>query len=350
MRRREISPDNHGHHDQERNQWQAALWLGVAVTIVLMAGEWIFRLGMTPWFQWSAFALAGVVQIFSGAQFYRGAWNQFKIGSSNMDTLVALGSTTAFAYSAWALLAGAGGHLYFMEAAAIISLVSLGHWVEARVSERASGALKSLLHLAPEIARKKNSAGDETDVSVASLNINDEIVLRPGDRVPVDGTVVEGESALDESMLTGESTPRWTRYRVENCLPAPRTSMAASRCALLPPAKALRSRTSSPLCNAPRPAALTFSASVTVSATCSCRSSSASRSLPDCGGVSRPNPRKAFMTGSHNFSGTPIRPPELLPDSSSPPASSSSPARVRWVWRHLPPSWPPRTPRHAAVF
>ena len=87
----------------------------------------------------------GAVQIFAGAPFYRGAWNQLKIGSSNMDTLVALGSTTAFGYSAWALLTGlrpeasalqAGGHLYFMEAAAIITLISTGHWLEARVSDK----------------------------------------------------------------------------------------------------------------------------------------------------------------------------------------------------------------------
>ena len=109
---------------------------------------------MTPWFRWFAFALAGVVQIACGAPFYRGAWNQLKVGSSNMDTLVALGSTTAFGYSAWALLSGAGGHLYFMEAAAIITLISLGHGIEARVSERASGTLKSLLNLAPPTARR----------------------------------------------------------------------------------------------------------------------------------------------------------------------------------------------------
>ncbi len=119
-----------------------------------MIGEWVFGLAMTPWFQWLSFALAGAVQVFAGAQFYRGAWNQLKIGQSNMDTLVALGSTTAFGYSAWALLGGVGGHLYFMEAAAIITLISIGHWVEARVSDKASGALKSLLNLAPQTARR----------------------------------------------------------------------------------------------------------------------------------------------------------------------------------------------------
>ena len=211
--------------------WQINLWLGVAVTIALMVGEWGFGLGLKPWFQWLSFALAGAVQIFAGGKFYRGAWNQLKISSSNMDTLVALGSTTAFGYSAWALLGGVGGHVYFMEAAAIITLISFGHWLEARVSARASGALEKLLNLAPQTARRlerrpparldddqaktrqvgdrrsDTNAGDEHETPVAELRIGDLVALRPGDRVPVDGVVTEGDSAVDEAMLTGESTP-----------------------------------------------------------------------------------------------------------------------------------------------
>jgi Cu+-exporting ATPase len=193
--------------ETKRISWQPNLWLGITVTVALMAGEWILGLGMARWFQWLSFALAGAVQIFAGAKFYRGAWNQLKIGGSNMDTLVALGSTTAFGYSAWALLAGASGHLYFMEAAAIITLISLGHWLEARVSMRASGALEKLLNLAPQTARRKNSDGSEGEVPVADLQIGDLVALRPGDCVPTDGVVVEGDSAVDEAMLTGESTP-----------------------------------------------------------------------------------------------------------------------------------------------
>ena len=211
--------------------WQINLWLGVAVTIALMVGEWGFGLGLKPWFQWLSFALAGAVQIFAGGKFYRGAWNQLKISSSNMDTLVALGSTTAFGYSAWALLGGVGGHVYFMEAAAIITLISFGHWLEARVSARASGALEKLLNLAPQTARRlerrpparldddqaktrqvgdrrsDTNAGDEHETPVAELRIGDLVALRPGDRVPVDGVVTEGDSAVDEAMLTGESVP-----------------------------------------------------------------------------------------------------------------------------------------------
>src|SRR5664279_2938555 len=176
--------------------WQFTLWVGLCGTVPLMFGEWVLGLGMTPWFQWCSLALAGAVQVLAGARFYRGAWGQLKVGRSNMDTLVALGSTTAFAYSAWALFSGLGGHVYFMEAAAIITLISLGHWVESRVSAQASSSLRQLLDLAPALARRRDPAGAETEVPVAELQDEDLVALRPGDRVPTDGEVVEGLSLI----------------------------------------------------------------------------------------------------------------------------------------------------------
>ena len=197
----------HDHSQHKLAGWQFTLWIGVLGTVPLMVGDWFFDLGMQGWFRWFSFVLAGLVQIFAGAQFYQGAWRQLKVGGSNMDTLVALGSTTAFGYSAWALFAGLPGHLYFMEAAAIITLISVGHWLEARMGARASGALKSLLNLAPQTARLRRSDGSEFEINVAELKPDDQIILKPGDRVPTDGEVAEGDSAVDESMLTGESVP-----------------------------------------------------------------------------------------------------------------------------------------------
>jgi len=199
--------DCYEHGEDRQFGWERNLWIGVLCTIPLMVGEWVFGLGMERWFQELAFGLATVVQIMAGAKFYRGAWEQLKRGASNMDTLVALGSTTAYGYSLWAFFASQSGHLYFMESASIITLVSLGHWFEARVSNQASSSLRALLNLAPALARRREPDGRETDVPVAALQLNDLIVLRPGDRVPTDGVAVEGQSAVDESMLTGESMP-----------------------------------------------------------------------------------------------------------------------------------------------
>lgn len=187
--------------------WRFNAVVGGAVTLVLMVGEWVLGLGMTRWFQWLAFGLALPVQIACGSRFYRGAFNQLRVGQANMDTLVALGSTTAFAYSTWALFAGAPTHLYFMEAAGILTLISVGHWLEAAATAQASAALRSLVELAPPKARCLGADGAESVVPVAKLVLGDRILLAPGDRVPTDSEVIDGVSALDESMLTGESMP-----------------------------------------------------------------------------------------------------------------------------------------------
>jgi Cu+-exporting ATPase len=185
--------------------WTLNLLVGVPVTVLLVLGEWVFGLAMERWFQWLAFALATLVQIICGARFYRGAWLQLKARSSNMDTLVALGSTTAYAYSVWALFQHT--HTYFMEAAAIITLISVGHWLESRMTARAAGSMKKLLALAPAQARLRSKSGVEELVPISQLRVGDVVVLRPGERVPTDGKVLEGDSTIDESMLTGESIP-----------------------------------------------------------------------------------------------------------------------------------------------
>lgn len=186
--------------------WKFNVLLGLLATVPMMVAEWGFGLGRERWYHWLTFALATPVQIFCGWRFYRGAWLQAKSGGSNMDTLVALGSTTAYGFSLYQLLRGAHGHLYFMDAAAIITLISVGHWMEAKVSVRAEETLKTLLRLAPDTARKIVD-GSEKEVPVANLRPDDLVALRPGDHVPTDGEAVEGESAVDESMLTGESAP-----------------------------------------------------------------------------------------------------------------------------------------------
>lgn len=187
--------------------WQFNVYFGAAVTIPLILLEWVFGAGMERWYQWLSFALVLPLQVLGGARFYAGAWNQLKAGQSNMDTLVSLGSTTAFLYSLWGLLAGWHQHLYFMDAAAILTLVSLGHFLESKASARAASSLRALLQLAPETARRLTSSGVEQAVRVSDLAAGDLVVLKPGDRIPIDGEVVSGTSSVTESMLTGESLP-----------------------------------------------------------------------------------------------------------------------------------------------
>ncbi len=187
--------------------WRINMLLGGSVTLFLMIAEWGLGWMRYAWYPWLAMVAALPVQVIGGSRFYRGAWTQLRQGAANMDTLVALGSTTAFLFSAWVLLSGAGGHVYFMEAAAIITLISVGHYAEARATHRATTAMRALMELAPATARRVDERGQETEVPAADLVPGDRIVVRPGDRVPTDAEVLEGTSAVDEAMLTGESAP-----------------------------------------------------------------------------------------------------------------------------------------------
>jgi Cu+-exporting ATPase len=187
--------------------WRFNIVAGPLLTLPLLVLEWGLGVGAERWYHWLAFFLVLPIQTLCGARFYRGAWNQLKVGGSNMDTLVSLGSTTAFLFSTWGLFSGWSGHLFFMESAAIITLISVGHWIEARAATRAAKSLRALLNLAPPTARLLGPDGTETEVPVARLRIGDSVLLKPGDRIPTDGEVAEGASAVDESMLTGESLP-----------------------------------------------------------------------------------------------------------------------------------------------
>ncbi len=166
-----------------------------------------------PWVNWIMFALATPVQLYVGYDYYRGGWMSLRNGSANMDVLVAMGSTVAFVYSVVVATAvslggtaGIGDHVYFETAALIITLIKLGKLLEVRAKGETGEAIKQLMSLAPATARVLRD-GDELDIDASDVVVGDLILVRPGERLPVDGTMVDGQSTVDESMLTGESMP-----------------------------------------------------------------------------------------------------------------------------------------------
>lgn len=161
---------------------------------------------LSPWIE---LGLALPVQVLAGARFYRGAWNVLRAGSGNMDVLVVMGTSAAFGYSLYLLATlgdGATGQLYFEASAVIITLVLLGKVLEARAKRGTTTAIRALMNLRPDTARVQR--GDEVvDVPVDQVRTGEVILVRPGEKIPVDGEVIDGASAVDESLLTGESLP-----------------------------------------------------------------------------------------------------------------------------------------------
>jgi P-type Cu+ transporter len=156
---------------------------------------------------WLQLLLATPVQFWLGARFYRAGWKALRAGAGNMDLLVAIGTSAAYFLSLWQLLhAGAHGHLYFESAAVVITLVLLGKWLEGRAKHQTVAAIRALEALRPSEAIVRRD-GRDTVIALDALRAGDLMVVRPGERVPADGKVVEGASHLDEALLTGESLP-----------------------------------------------------------------------------------------------------------------------------------------------
>jgi len=188
----------------------APVALGLALSLPLLLPMVLGWFGV-HWMlaAWAQFALATPVQFVLGARFYRAGWAALQAGSGNMDLLVALGTSAAWALSVWLWLsapAGAMVHLYFESAAVVVSLVLLGKWLEARAKREASAAIRALHALRPERVRWLGPNGEQ-EVPLAEALVGDTLALRPGERIALDGVVLEGRSQVDESMLTGEPIP-----------------------------------------------------------------------------------------------------------------------------------------------
>ena len=213
---REEEPSAEDPHEREYRTLKADFLLAAALTAIILVGSLPMMLGVeTPipmmWLKILLLVIATPVQFWAGRRFYRGAWGALKHGQADMNTLVVMGTSAAYLYSVVATLApqlftAGRADVYFDTSALIITLILLGRLLEARAKGRTNEAIKGLAGLQAKTARVVRD-GREVDVPVEDVVVEDTVVVRPGEKVSVDGRIVSGESAVDESMITGESIP-----------------------------------------------------------------------------------------------------------------------------------------------
>ncbi|MBU0748211.1 MAG: heavy metal translocating P-type ATPase [Gammaproteobacteria bacterium] len=196
----------------DASPWAGFMPVGIglllsAPLVLPMVGDLFGQHWMLP--AWVQFMLATPVQFILGARFYKAGWHALKALSGNMDLLVAMGTSAGWGLSVWLWLTAHEGHaphLYFEASAVVVTLVLLGKWLEARAKRQTTAAIRALHALRPDVVHLLSKSG-EVDVPVAEVLVGDQLVVRPGERIPVDGTVHEGHTQVDESMLTGEPLP-----------------------------------------------------------------------------------------------------------------------------------------------
>ncbi|MCP4626838.1 MAG: copper-translocating P-type ATPase [bacterium] len=199
--------------DAEINDQTRKFAVGVAFALplfVLSMGRDFGLIGLwshAPWVNWLFWALATPVQFYTGWDYYQGGFKSLKSKSANMDVLVAMGSSVAYFYSlAILFLPSLGAHVYFETSAVIITLIKLGKMLEARTKGRTGGAIRRLIGLRPKTATIFED-NVEKEIPLTRVKVGDTVIVRPGERIPVDGLVLDGQSAVDESMLSGEPLP-----------------------------------------------------------------------------------------------------------------------------------------------
>jgi P-type Cu+ transporter len=210
---REEEGSAEGASEREYRRLRGQFFLAAALTVLVLIGSLPMMMGfMVParGLNFVLLALATPVQFWAGWRFYEGAWGALRHGQANMNTLVAVGTSAAYLYSAVATLAPGlfegRADVYFDTSSLIVTLILLGRLLEARTRGRTGEAIKKLAGLQAKTARVVRD-GREIDVPVDEVEVGDEVVVRPGEKVPVDGVVVQGESAVDEAMISGEPMP-----------------------------------------------------------------------------------------------------------------------------------------------
>ncbi len=213
----------HRHQEKEARSWLFRAVAGLILWLPLELTHWVMRFAghmqhmaaQSMWIGWASLLLSTAAMIYLGGKFFRSALAALRHGTSNMDTLISMGAGVAYAYSLVYFVGGLTGtwtappmdKLFFMEASGLLALISLGHWLEARARESAGSAIRDLLNLVPPLALCVGPDGAASEIPVSEVQINDRLLVRPGDRIPIDGAVVEGRSSVDESMISGEPVP-----------------------------------------------------------------------------------------------------------------------------------------------
>lgn len=198
--------------DIEAKKLRNLFFVGIAFTVpaVIFSYPEVFALPLagTAAGAYIAFAAATVVQFVTGGRFYSGAFRIARLGSANMDTLVVLGTTAAYVFSAYNTFPAPAWHgIYYDASSLVITFILLGKYLELKTKGRTSAVIRKMLELQPKAARVKKADGSEVETPVELLQAGDIVIVRPGEKIPVDSNVVQGESAVDESMVTGESVP-----------------------------------------------------------------------------------------------------------------------------------------------
>ncbi len=206
--------DHSQHHAHMIADFRRRFWISLTLSLpVLLLSStlqsWVGLKGVTEWLPgsiWIQFALASAIYFYGGWPFFVGLANELRRRAAGMMTLIGVGITVAYGYSA-AVVLGLSGKVFFWELATLIDVMLLGHWIEMRSVMGASSALDALVQLMPATAHRLVDGGEVEEVDVASLEKGDRVLVKPGERIPADGVLVDGRTSVNESMVTGESRP-----------------------------------------------------------------------------------------------------------------------------------------------
>ncbi|HEX3014464.1 MAG TPA: heavy metal translocating P-type ATPase, partial [Methanobacterium sp.] len=213
----------HGEHvhtgmleDLKRRFW-ISLILTIPILILSPTIQEIIGLSTSirfPGDSYVLFILSSIVYFYGGYPFFKGFYNQLKLRVPGMDTLISVAITSAYLYSS-AVVFGLMGEVFFWELATLIDIMLIGHWLEMKSVMGASRALEELVKLMPSSAHKVMDDGSTMDVPLDDLSVGDHVLIKPGEKVPVDGEIIKGSTSIDESMLTGESQPVFKEVHAE---------------------------------------------------------------------------------------------------------------------------------------